>query len=163
MYEIKLNRTNHSINVNRIASTIKVDHPRRTMELQHSGKRGIQGLPGTNSALSKSLSVENPSNSENISMYFTPVEVTISEMKAVLIGFDTPSLTWTIRFDQDNRSDPGTEVVVGGTQTTSTTSGSDITSFDNPVIPAGSFVWLKTTQASGTLTEFSVTIVYTEN
>ncbi|GAG28331.1 unnamed protein product, partial [marine sediment metagenome] len=45
--------------------------------------------------------------------------------------------------------------------TTSTTGGSDVTSFDDATIPADSFIWLETTAKSGTVSELHVTVVYT--
>ena len=77
----------------------------------------------------------------------------------MLIGSSTPSVTWTIRHGTD-RSAAGAEVVTGGTATTSTTTGSDVTSFNDDTIVADSFVWLETTAQSGTVTELNVTIVY---
>jgi Tfp pilus assembly protein FimT len=82
-------------------------------------------------------------------------------MRAVLIGSNTPSVTWTIRHHATDRSNAGNQVVTGGTTTTSTTSGSDVVAFDDETIPADSFIWLETTAQSGTVDELSVTIVYT--
>lgn len=109
---------------------------------------------------SKSIAVESPTATEDISIFFTPVAITVTEMRAVLIGSATPSVTWTIRHSTD-RSATGNEVVTSGTTTTSTTTGSDVTSFNDATIPADSFVWLETTAKSGTVTQLHVTIVYT--
>ena len=65
-------------------------------------------------------------------------------------------VTWTIRYDTD-RSAAGTEVITGGTVTTSE-SGVNITSFNNPNIPADSWVWIETTAQSGTVAELSIAI-----
>jgi len=81
-------------------------------------------------------------------------------MRAVIIGTATPSVTWTIRHHATDRSNAGNEVVTGGTTTTSQTSGSDVSSFNDATIPANSFVWLETT-ASTTTTQLAVTIFYT--
>ena len=111
---------------------------------------------------SKSITVESPTATENLSIFFTNKAITITEIRAVLVGSATPSVTWTIRHGTD-RSATGTEVVTGGTTTTSTTTGSDVTSFNDPTIVADAFVWLKTTAKSGTVTELQITIVYTED
>jgi hypothetical protein len=113
---------------------------------------------------SKSISIEDPTNAEDITAFFTNCAITIVEMRAVLIGSATPSVTWTIRHSTTtDRSATGTEVVTGGTTTTSTTSGSDVTSFNDATVEADEFVWLETTAKSGTVDELHVTIFYTED
>lgn len=111
---------------------------------------------------SASITVEDPDNTEDITIFYTSKAITISEMRAVLRGSDTPSVTWTIRHNV-NRTSTGYEVVTSGTTTTNTTTGEDITTFNDATIPADSFVWFKTTAQSGTVTEFHVTMVFTED
>lgn len=83
-------------------------------------------------------------------------------MRAVLLGTSNgQTVTWTIRHHATDRSNAGIEVVTGGTTTTSLTSGSDVTSFNDATIPADSFIWLETTAKGGTVTELHITIVYT--
>lgn len=118
----------------------------------------LQGID-TMLELSKSITIESPSSSEDLSMFFTNKSITITEIRAVLRGSATPSVTWTIRHGTD-RNAAGAEVVTGGTVTTSTTTGSDVTSFNDATIVADSFVWLETTAQSGTVDELSVTIFY---
>lgn len=109
---------------------------------------------------SKSITIENPTNSEDISMFYTPVSLTISEIQAVLRGA-APSVDWTIRHDPD-RNAAGTEVVTGGTTTANTTTGDKITIMDDPTIPADSFIWIETTAKTGTVDAMHITIRYTE-
>jgi len=123
--------------------------------------------PSINSAYSdvpfiKGIGIESPGGSEDITMFFTDDAITITQMNAVLRGSSTPSVTWTVRHGSD-RSATGTEVVTSGTTTTSTTSGSEVTSFNDATIPAGSWVWLETTAQSGTVDEINVTIEYTRD
>ncbi len=110
---------------------------------------------------SKSITIENPTNAEDISIFFTEKAITITEIRAVLIGSSTPSVTWTIRHHATDRNNAGIEVVTSGTTTTSTTGGDDVTAFNDATIPADSFVWLETTAKSGTVTELHITIIYT--
>lgn len=119
-------------------------------------------LVGQKDAESKSITVEAPTNSEDISFFFTNVAITVTKMNAVLVGSSTPSITWTIRHGTD-RSATGSEVVTGGTVTTSTTSGSDVTSFDDATIAADSHVWLETTAKSGTVDSVAITIFFDED
>ena len=112
--------------------------------------------------LSESKSINSPGAAEDASVFFTNRAITVTEMRAVLRGSATPSLTWTVRHGTD-RDAAGAEVVTSGTVTTSITSGSDVTSFNDATIVADSFVWLETTAQSGTVNEVNVTIVYTED
>ena len=110
--------------------------------------------------ISYSMSLESPDATEDVSIAFTNRAITITEMRAVLIGSSSPSVTWTIRHNATDRNAAGTEVVTGGTVTTSTTSGSDVTVFNDATILADSFVWFETTAQSGTVAEVHVTIVF---
>ena len=109
--------------------------------------------------LSKSITVENPTGSEDISMFFTNKDITATEMRDVIRGSATPGVTWTVRHGL-GRNAIGTEIVTGGTLATDIISGSDVTSLNNPVIPADSFVWLETTTLSGTVDELHVSLFY---
>jgi len=107
----------------------------------------------------KTVTVESPTNAEDIGLWFTDVAITVVQMNAVCVG-SSPSVTWTVRHSPD-RSAAGNEVKTSGTTTTSTTTGSEVTSFNDATIPADSNVWLETTAKSGTVTSFTLTIKYT--
>lgn len=109
----------------------------------------------------RSVLVENPTDSEDLSLFFVDTPITIYQMNCVLSGA-TPSLTWTIRHAAD-RTAAGSEVVTGGTTTTSTSTGDTVIVFDDPSIPANSHVWLETTARSGTVDTVNVTIFYSED
>jgi hypothetical protein len=110
---------------------------------------------------SKSITIEDPVATEDISIFFTNKAITITEMRAVVRG-TTPSVTWTIRHNATDRSAAGAEVVTSGTTTTSESTGDDVTSFNDATIAADSFVWLETTAQTGTVDELHVTIIYRE-
>lgn len=122
----------------------------------------LDGLLLSLTGESKSIIIENPTAAENISYFYTDVAVTVSRLMAVLVGSATPSVTWTIRFGPD-RSGVGTEIVTGGTVTTSITTGSDVTVLDEPAIPAGSHVWVETTAQSGTVDSIIINLFYNED
>ena len=111
--------------------------------------------------ITKSVTIEDPVTLEDFSIFFTPVAITITEMRAVVRG-TTPSVLWFIHHSTD-RSAAGNIVVTAGTTTTSESTGDDVTSFNDADIPANSFVWLQTTTMSGTNDELHVTIAYTED
>ena len=107
----------------------------------------------------KTITIESPTNAEDIGLWFTDVAITVTQMNAVCVG-SSPSVTWTVRHHTD-RSNAGNEVKTSGTTTTSTTTGSEVTSFNDATIPADSHVWFETTAKSGTVTTFTLTIKYT--
>ena len=108
----------------------------------------------------KSLTLLDPAVNDDISMGFTNRPLVVTEMRAVVRG-TTPSVTWTLRHASD-RSAAGTEVVTGGTTTTSETTGSDVTVFDAAAIPADSFYWLEVSAKSGTVQELHVSMFVVE-
>lgn len=109
----------------------------------------------------KSITILNPTTSENLTVAYFTNAATIRKLVAVSRG-TTPSRTWTLRKASD-RSAAGTEVVTGGTTTTNTTTGQVVTTFNSASISAGNFLWFTTTAGSGTVTELSITIEYTED
>ncbi len=117
---------------------------------------------GTWSINSKAIGYElvSPSSSEDFGHQHVDSAITITKMVTVLSGSATPSVTWTIRHGTD-RSAVGTEVVTGGTTTTSVTSGSQVTIFNNASVATNSFLWIETTAQSGTVDGLGVTIHYT--
>lgn len=102
------------------------------------------------------INIESPTATEDAGFFYAKDALLVSQITAVVHG-STPSLDWTIRYDAD-RSAAGTELKVGGWTTTNTTTGHTITSFDNALVPAGSWLWLETTGKSGTVTKFEATI-----
>lgn len=137
---------------------ITVDTDKNTLVVHDGATAG--GFPLAPERISKGVAVESPSASEHIILFYTEYAITVAKLVAVLTGSSTPSVTWTVRFATD-ASAVGTEVVTGGTVTTSITSGSVVSSFSDATIPAGSFVWLETTAQSGTVSLLSVSIIYT--
>lgn len=109
----------------------------------------------------KTLIVEIPSNSENISFFFTDVAITVSKINVVLTG-TTPSLTWALNHSQ-NRNDQ-TPNQVYSTTTTSEDTGDTITSgFGDATIPANSHVWFTTSGKSGVVNSVSITVQFNED
>lgn len=109
---------------------------------------------------SKSITIESPTATEDISMFYTDEAITISKIVFSITG--ATSVTTTIRHHTD-RSNAGNEVVTSGTVANSTTTGNVVTSFNDATVPADSFVWLETTALSGTPTSLNVTIFFTQD
>lgn len=115
------------------------------------------GIQGT-----KSIIIELPNNSEDLSFFFTDIPLTITKIRPILVGSSTPSVTWTLRHGAD-RSGTGAEVVTGGTVTTEVTTGADITSFNDATIIANSHVWFETTAKSGTVDSIIINVFFDED
>lgn len=109
----------------------------------------------------KSITIESPTASEDIPLWYAVQALTITRIDAVCRG-TSPSVTWTIRHSSD-RSAAGNEVVTGGSTTTSTTTGNSVLSFNDATIPAGSWIWLETTATSGTISDIVISIQYTRD
>lgn len=115
----------------------------------------------TKPTLSKSITVESPSASENISIFYTPIAITITSVADVATG-STPSFTYDIHHHTDRSSGSPNELFGTNRALTSTT-GSTTTSFNDATIPAGSWVWIISSAITGTVTTAAVTLVYTED
>lgn len=104
----------------------------------------------------RGISVECPVVDDNFTLFFAAVETTIEQLNFVLQG--ATDVTVFVRFAAD-RSVAGTSVVNAGTVVTSTTTGQEITSFDNAVIPAGSWVWVLFTAVTDNPDEINVSVI----
>ena len=111
--------------------------------------------------LTKSISIEAPTASEDISWFFTPVAITVTEVTAVSVG-TTPSTTISIMHNT-NRNNAGNNVLTSATATTSTTTGDNPAIGGDTTIPLDSFVWLETSAQTGTVTNLLVSLTYTED
>jgi hypothetical protein len=110
------------------------------------GNVGNNGLAG--SAAPRAMTIEAPSNSEKIVMFFTDTPISLSQIRSVIANNGTsPTTTFSIRYGTDY-SESGTEVVTGGVVCSNITTGVSTTSFNNGTVPANNFVWLTTTASS---------------
>jgi len=121
------------------------------------GDTGYTGSAGAGGGGSKSLTILAPSSSEDITIFYTTETLTISKVKAVLTGSDTPSVTYSIKSGANR--DTVSETHVDGATVTSTTSGTEPTVADSS-ISANVWVWLLITTTGGTVDSFSVTLEF---
>ena len=96
----------------------------------------------------RAITLENPTVGSYVA-WFTDDGFTVDQLNVVLLGGTSPSVTFRIDFGAD-ASAPGTSLIVAGTVVTNTTTGDEITVFDNATIPAGSWVVLEVTASTGT-------------
>lgn len=106
----------------------------------------------------KGVSVESPTDSENIGMFYVPQAITITNVYAVVRG-TTPSVTIN-PVQTTDRSAAGTAILSAATAITNTTTGQDLSTFNDATVPSGSWIVLKTTATSGTVDEITVLISY---
>lgn len=107
----------------------------------------------------KNITIESPTASENITMFFTTKAITITQINDVIKG--STSVTWNIKFASARDAGSPTSLFSSDRATTSV-AGSSTTSFTNASIPANSWVWVTTSAIGGTPTELAVTLTYTQ-
>lgn len=90
----------------------------------------------------------NPQTHDRRLLLRAPQALTISRIDAVLSGGTTPSVSFSLRHGTDV-SATGTAATADPITITSTTTGNAITSIPYPEIPAGDWLWLQVTAASG--------------
>jgi hypothetical protein len=131
-----------------------------------TGATGLDGATGatgagttgaTGPASPKAFTIYAPTAAENVTLFYTTQAITITNLISVIRG--GTSVTYTVRYDS-SRAATGTEVVTGGTVANNSTTGLNTTSFNSASIPANRFVWVQTTAVSGTVNEFSLTVLF---
>lgn len=109
---------------------------------------------------SKSISIESPTTSENITLFHTDVAITITKVHAVVRGSGSPSVTLQMPHGAD-RSAAGTNLFGSSQTPSSTTAGTEYTSFSDATLAADEILWLTTSATNGTVNELALTIYYT--
>jgi hypothetical protein len=107
----------------------------------------------------KTITVESPTASENITMFFTTKAIVVTRVDDVIKG--TTSVTWNIKYASTRDSGAPTSLFTAD-RVTSVTAGANTTTINNPTIPANSWVWLTTSALSGTPTELGVNLTFTQ-
>lgn len=113
---------------------------------------------GGASLRTKSISIEAPTDTDDITIFWTPIALTMDSVRAVKRA--GTNVSWEIKFDS-SRNSTGTKMV--GHTTTAEAAGSDIDTFDDATVPANSYVWFEATSVSGTVEELHLTLIYTED
>ena len=120
---------------------------------------GIEAGATTDQTLSRGLTLEEPVNGDNITIFRTDVAITVQEVIAVSTG-TTPNTTYSISYSTD-RSAAGTTLVAS--TTTSGTVNGNVATITNVNIPANSFIWFECSASSGTSVYLSLDVRYTED
>jgi len=120
----------------------------------YTGSVGYTGSRGSTSP--RNLSIVNPTTNDEKTVLYTSDAITLSSVRSVVVGSNTPSVTYTIKY-ATSRAAAGTTVcseTVGNT----TTGSSPV--IQNASIPAGNYVWVELSNVSGTVTEFATNLIF---
>ena len=111
--------------------------------------------------LFKTMSIEDPTNAENVSFFFTDKAITVIQVNDVVQG-TTPSLTRNVKH-ATARDTGSSNDLFSADRTTTSESGAETASFSggDATIPGGSWVWLESSAKSGTVDEFGISVRYT--
>ena len=82
----------------------------------------------------------------------------MNEVRAVLVGSSSPSVTYTVKFASD-RSAAGT--TIASATVTNTSTGATAT-ISNSTVTSGSYVWIETSAVSGTVNELHINLSLSE-
>ena len=113
-----------------------------------AGARGPQGPTG--------ITLSYPLAGDKLPLLHAASSLTIAEVRALVAG-TTPSVSFSIRHGPDF-SAAGTAIRVAAMVSSSTSSGDSWSTFDNGVVPAGSWLWIAVEAVSGTALSLHVSL-----
>lgn len=111
---------------------------------------GVQGPPGP--ASPKGFAIDWPTNTEAVTLMWTPYAFEIADMHAVVRG-TSPAMTFVVKRGASRETAEAvvaTGTAVGGV-------GLDVV-VSEPVVAAGQYLWLETTGSTGIVEEFHLTM-----
>lgn len=109
---------------------------------------------------SKSITVEDPSASEDLGLWIPDVAVTITSVTSYVEG-TTPSVTWNLRHNTDPSAGTADVFTSDPTTTSQTSVETDNSGFNDNTVAAGEAIRLITSAQSGTVNRLHLTINYT--
>jgi hypothetical protein len=121
---------------------------------------GVDASGTINATLSKSVSIPDPTASDDATIFFTPVAITVTDVRSHITG--TTNVVFNIGH-ASTRTGTQLDVFTSDITLTSTSGQSNSTGFNDATIPANSWVWLDVVSVSGTPTQFHATVIYTED
>jgi hypothetical protein len=125
-----------------------------------AGANGAQGPAGTTGPAGpqgpSGISLSYPLVNDKLPLLHTASGLTLAEVRALVAG-SSPSVTFSLRYGSDF-SAAGTSVKATGLIASSVSTGDSWSSFDNPAIPAGSWLWIVVDAISGTAVSLHVSL-----
>lgn len=104
------------------------------------------------------VTITSPADDENIVLFFTAEPIYLTAVSGLVRGTN-PGISFSLRFGTE-AGFAGTEVVTGGIALDPQHSGRHLTALDHAEVPENSFVWLTTSNRSGSVDELNVTLHY---
>ena len=130
-----------------------------------ASKKDGTGQVDTLQVITKTVNIENPTNSEDLNLFFTDVPLKVESIRGIVRGSGTPSIRVDLRHSTDRSEDSGTSHQIVGFYEliNNTTTGQDLDVTGDATIPVNSWVWLETIEKNGTVNELGLTLRLTED
>lgn len=109
---------------------------------------------------SKAIYIEQPSASEKIGFFHTDFAITITKVHAVIKVVSSGSVTFNMPHGTDF-SAAGTNLFSSGQTESSSTGGTEYTSFNDATLAADEMLWITTSAVTGTVPSMMITVYYT--
>jgi len=136
---------------------VRITSPQYGDMLYYSGVSWVNDFrPITDS---KSITVENPTSSENIIMFYSFDQITILQIQAVVKATAGSSITIDPLYGTSVTGGT-THILSSATVISNTTTGQSLTTFNSSDVPASNWILLTTTALSGVVTQLSVSVKY---
>ena len=121
------------------------------------------GEPIYDHKFTKSITIETPTATENITMFFTPVDITIDRGTALIRG--GTSVTVDFYHSTDRTAGHGNRILSssGEEVISNKTTGQELDVTGDTTVPKNSWIWITSSALSGVVNELSVTFVATED
>jgi hypothetical protein len=111
-------------------------------------------------SLHKGLTIVDPTATDDATLFFTPVAVTITDVRSHIVA--GTNVVFNLQH-ASTRNGTGLDVFTSSITLTSLSGQSNSTGFNDATIPANSWVWLNVVSVSGAVTQFHATAIYTED
>jgi hypothetical protein len=107
----------------------------------------------------KSINLPAPVNSDNIGLFYTDKEITITKVNDVIDSNAMANIAYNIRYAANRNEGSPTDLWISP-RNISSNAGDTTTSFDNPIIPANRWIWLYIGTVTGNPDNIIITIKY---
>jgi|GEM_PF-5722333 len=109
-----------------------------------------------------SVTIESPSDSENITLTHVNEGWVLRKVIVVLRGSSSPSVTFNLKHAASRANTSPSSVWAADKTASSETTGDSWTTFDSANIGSGRYLWLTTSATAGDVAEMNITVYYDE-
>ena len=114
--------------------------------------------PASSITMHSALTIMNPEDTDDGTLFFTPVAITVADIRALIQG--TTNVVFNLYYGA-TRNGAGTKLFTVD-KTVTTEAGVQLVP-DTANIPVNSYVWCEVVSVSGTPTQFHVSMAYTQD